>query len=333
MRSSGRSFLKNSMSQHAKNVQETRDAILWNVVSKTQVQLKIQGSDQLVIANYPQNTSSKPAWMKVGSAVRILHRGGARGHIEIVGPGSAIPTNNANVPPIAHPPDTVIRGCNVIQIPTGPQMAVMVLEGQIRISGQTIATQRISMTDTVYNMSMGGYMGTIAAVFFVPGVPQGQFRQDIVVVNNRGVVQYVEGTPFTNTEVIPVTPAGCLLLNNILATGGQTAIKQADIGAHYQTPYLASLQVSFETISGIYYGAWSYGSGYVVDFSAWDQYGNAFIGIWTESLTVITGTATVQQISKGRWFIGASSASQFASLNYSVSGTNISAKVTVAIPK
>ena len=333
MRISGRSFLRNVAEQQVQNKKETRDGILWDIPSATQCRVKIQGSDTLVVCNYPQNTSSKPSWMKIGGAVRILHRGGSRGNIEVTGQGNSNPMNAVSIPTPIMPVDAVLSGCKVVQISTGAQMAIMVLTGQVRISGQVLAVPAIKMSvGSAYKMDMGGYMGTIAAVFAVPSVPQGYYRQDIIVINSSGAVQYIQGIQFSSVEIMPVTPANCLLLNNILVIGGVAAMSQANVGIHWDSPYLANIKAAFEQSGGACYSNWPLGTGYQVNFTAYDQYGNVFAGAWTESLTLLTGAATVQQLSAGRWFVGASSDSQFAALTYSINGTNISAQAGISIP-
>lgn len=335
MRNNGKAYTKNATQKQVQAATETQDAVLWDILSPTQCRVMIQGSNSLVVCSYPQNTNSQPAWMKIGSAVRILHVGGSRGNTEIIGSGHAVPKNAASTtPPPTTPVDAVLNGCKVLQIPTGPQMAVMVMAGQLRVDGQVLNLPLISMASgSAYNMSMGGYMGTVAAVFDVPIVPQGEFRQDIVVVNSSGVVEYIQGALFNGSEIMPTVPSDCLLLNNIFVVGGSTSILQSDMGAHYQPPFLASLTATFESISGAHYGTWPLGAGYQVDIAYFDQYGNPFAATWVESLTVISGTATVQQISACRWFLGATSNTQFAALSYSVVGTNINTRLAITIPQ
>ena len=317
MRLYGKRSIGNAIKRSTALAAESRDAIVWDILTADRAaRCKIQGSDELVVACWPSSWSSQPIWLRAGQTVRIIHRGGQRGFVELVGLGQTIPTpisgDSPSRPDLPPDSDAIMSGGKVVQNSAGPQMSIQVSAGTVRIGGQLYSIPQTT--------------------FSVTGVPQGQFRQDIIVINSSGVLQYIQGTAFTTTEVIPAIPANCLLLNNIFVIGGRSVISQADIGANYQVPYLATLGATFETISGNYYGTWTQGTGYVVDFSALDQYGNTLIGKWTESLAVASGSATISLISAGKWFIGAATATQAATLTYTISSADTSTQLGLTIP-
>lgn len=93
MRLYGKKFAKRSMDKRTRLKVESRDAVLWSVDWDNRIcNVKIQGSNELVAAHFPQNLTALDIFMKPGNAVRIAHRGGNRGYIEVVGHGMAIPT-------------------------------------------------------------------------------------------------------------------------------------------------------------------------------------------------------------------------------------------------
>ena len=86
-------IIRSRMNRRVHDASESRDGIIWSVdFDKHIAYVKIQGSDTLISAHFPQNWSSIPYWLKPNMAVRIGHRGGLRGNIEVLGEGKAIPT-------------------------------------------------------------------------------------------------------------------------------------------------------------------------------------------------------------------------------------------------
>ena len=81
------------MERHLRDKTESRDAIVWDIdESNFLVRCKIQGSNEYILCYYPRNWQTLPPWCKRGNAVRIAHRGGIRGNLEVIGNGRAIPT-------------------------------------------------------------------------------------------------------------------------------------------------------------------------------------------------------------------------------------------------
>lgn len=86
MRTYGKRLIRGAADKATKQAAESRDAVLWDVLLTERVcRCKIQGSSELIIARFPQNWATVPEWAKPGQAVRIAHRGGIRGYIEVLG--------------------------------------------------------------------------------------------------------------------------------------------------------------------------------------------------------------------------------------------------------
>jgi hypothetical protein len=121
MRLYGKRFLGNAVDASIQQASETRDAVLMNVLpSQRLAQVQIQGSTELVTAFYPNNWQSTPAWLKPGNSVRITHKGGIRGNIELTGDGQVVPTVSGNTvaPTIPASPDAVLEGLQIMPLPT-----------------------------------------------------------------------------------------------------------------------------------------------------------------------------------------------------------------------
>ena len=102
MRMYGRKFVSRYIKKKLKPTSETSDAIIFEVDwSEYVCKCRIQGSDEYVNAHFPRNEATIPSWMKPGNAVRLLHRAGVRGHVEVIGHGGAIPTPMPGSP--SHP--------------------------------------------------------------------------------------------------------------------------------------------------------------------------------------------------------------------------------------
>ena len=120
MRLYGKRFLGNAVNASIQQAAETRDAVLINVLpSQRLAQVQIQGSTELVAAFYPNNWQSAPAWLKPGNSVRITHKGGIRGNIELTGDGQVVPTvSGAPVAPVLPTaPDAVLDGLQIMPLP------------------------------------------------------------------------------------------------------------------------------------------------------------------------------------------------------------------------
>ena len=269
MRTYGKRLLRGATDKATKQAAESRDAVLWDVLLTERVsRCKIQGSSELVIARFPQNWATVPEWAKPGQSVRIAHRGGVRGYIEVVGFGRAIPTPvSGNATPTPSTPDNaILAGCLIKAIPQTPGMSVYVTTGQARFSGGEYTVPAVAMASgSAFKMNMGIAMGEAAGVFNISAPSAGQFRYDLFSLSPTLVVTKTAGTAFTTTESKPTLPSGHLLIGYLLVRGGQAVITATDIGLIWSVPVPASIATT-ATDNGT---AWS------VVASVKDQYGNA----------------------------------------------------------
>lgn len=95
------------------------NAQVYDVPSMEYCRVLVHGSDNLVIARFARNCRMKPIEMKAGNAVLCQFKLGCRGQIEVIGPGTVIPTHTANTPAIVIPigPDAILTGCQVVALP------------------------------------------------------------------------------------------------------------------------------------------------------------------------------------------------------------------------
>ena len=293
MRTYGKRMIRGAADKVTKQATESRDAVLWDVLLTERVcRCKIQGSSELVVARFPQNWATVPEWAKPGQAVRIAHRGGVRGYIEVVGFGRAIPTpvSGSATPTPVKPNDAILAGCLIKAIPQTPRMSVYVTTGWVRVDGEELAVPAVAMAeDGVLTMDMGIAMGEAAGVFTVSAPSAGQFRYDLFSLSPSLVVTKTAGAAFTTTESKPALPSGHLPIGYLLMRGGQTAITAADIGQRWSVPVPASI-VTSATDNGT---TWS------IIASVKDQYSNAIttsLG-WNISAIFASGDGSLAQAS------------------------------------
>ena len=289
MRTYGKRMIRGAADKATKQATESRDAVLWDVLLAERVcRCKIQGSSELVIARFPQNWATVPEWAKPGQAVRIAHRGGVRGYIEVVGFGRAIPTpvSGSATPTPVKPNDAILAGCLIKAIPQTPRMSVYVTTGWVRVDGEELAVPAVAMAeDGVLTMDMGITMGDAAGVFHVSAPSAGQFRYDLFSLSSLLVVTRTAGAPFTTTESKPALPGGHLSIGYLLVRGGMAVITAADIGQSWSAPVPASI----ETVVVDNGAEWS------ITASVKDQYGNTVatpLG-WTVSATIASGDGSI----------------------------------------
>ncbi len=231
---------------------ETKDGIMWeHLPGQRLCQVKIQGSDELITAYYPEGWVTTPYWLKKGAPVRITHRGGIRGRIEIVSIGQTVPVaiSAGNTPTPDTPDDAVLSGCRVLQIPNTPQMSVLVQVGTFQIDGDQYTLGPITMgsTSSTYDYGMGGGMDNVAGIIDIDAAPStGYFRYDLIVLGADGTIDYVKGDAFTpdDGEDTPDTPADHVLLGKILLFAGMTEILDKDIDRNYTTPRAIALDIT-----------------------------------------------------------------------------------------
>ena len=250
MRFYGKKILKKSMSAQAESRVESRDAIVWDILPDDRVcRVKVQGSNTYIIAHYPENWEQTPFWLKPRNAVRIAHRGGVRGRVEVVGHGRTIPTpvGGSTFPDIPILPDLAISGCSVVPCPDTQQMVVLVTTGQFQIAGITYTLDAIAMSESaIYQMNMGGKMDEIAGAIAITAAPGiGYYRTDIIYVGTDSVLHYFAGTPYlaSATEVIPSVPADHLLLGTVFVPSGTVQITSANVNGQPTAPIPAQISV------------------------------------------------------------------------------------------
>lgn len=293
MRTYGRRLLRGATDRASKQVIESRDAVLWDVLLTERVcRCKIQGSNEYVIAKFPQNWATVPEWCKPGQAVRIAHRGGVRGYVELVGFGRAIPTpvSGTSIPTGGVPADALLAGCQIRAMPQTPCMSVYVSTGAARISGVIDTVPALGMSaGSAFVMGMGLAMGEAAGVFDISAATAGHFRCDLFSLSSLLAVIKTEGSEFTATESRPILPAGNLLIGDLLVRGGQTLITGTDIALRWSTPVPASITA----------GCTDNGAAWSIVASVKDQYGNPITTAygWNIAATLASGDGSLSPAS------------------------------------
>ncbi|MDT8900281.1 hypothetical protein [Anaeroselena agilis] len=289
MRTYGKRLIRGAADKATKQAAESRDAVLWDILLTEQVcRCKIQGSSELIIARFPQNWATVPEWAKPGQAVRIAHRGGIRGYIEVVGFGRAIPTpvSGSATPTPSTPDNAILEGCLIKAIPQNPGMSVYITTGRARFNGVEYTVPAVAMAaGSALKMNMGIAMGEAAGVFSISAPSAGQFRYDLFSLSPSLVVTKTAGAAFTTVESKPALPSGHLPIGYLLVRGGQTVIAAADIGQIWSVPVPASIATT-ATDNGI---AWS------IVASVKDQYGNAIttsLG-WNLAAAIASGDGSI----------------------------------------
>jgi len=247
-----RKLIRKSAFEISKSRQETRDAIVWEVLPDQRIcKIKIQGSNNFLYARYPQNWESTPAYLKSGNAVRVAHRGGNRNILEIVGHGMNVPTfpTGTTSPVVEGSPNKVLTGFSVL--PTVPaSMSVSVASGTFRLNGVEYEMDDILpiMGDN-YTMEAGSNMymgvGLLHTITFDAPPAAGYTRVDLIVVGADGVLDVVKGSNFLNTAVdanYPVVPSGHVKVAHVFVFGGK--IQTNDEWVVYETYFLLNLKGS-----------------------------------------------------------------------------------------
>jgi hypothetical protein len=298
----GKRFIRNSMNRVSSTKQETRDGILWDVDSASKIcHVKIQGSNTLIAAYYPENWEQAPNWLKPGNAVKIMHTGGVRGRIEVIGHGQLVPTpvSGNQFPTVETAEGSIISGCGLLAAAT-PRMVVLVRTGTYRISGVLYGMPYITMDDGVnYLFGDGGPIDGVAAAVAISAAPSaGNYRQDMLSVGTNGVVDYTAGTPAISDPVKPTPAADHLLLGYVFVPAGTTEITYGEnIGKEYQIAVPSSLEVTIEDDDL----AWSDLST-TLTVEVLDQYGNHINGTgigWSLRLDIQAGNGTISSAESG----------------------------------
>lgn len=278
MRLYGKKFLGKKVQRQISDKKETRDAIVWDILSAQKVaRVRIQGSSTNIIAHYPTSWETAPSWLKPGNIVRINFVGGNRQRVEVIGTGKLRPTpvdGSASTPTNATPEDSVLTGCQVLPIPLNNRMAVMVKTGTYRVSGTTYTLDAVAMGEgDEMIMGDGCVMGETAAIVDIDSVAAGYYRIDYIVVGADGTVDYVKGTAATSDPVEPTLPADHVYLGKVFVYSGITAITANEINQSYAAPVISRLSTTYSDQSL----AWAELT-CTITVSVLDQYGNAYSG-------------------------------------------------------
>lgn len=261
---------------------EERDAIVWSIDTTSKVvNLKIQGSDTLYVAQYHQVLTAVPYYCKVGAAVRIRHRRGNKGYVEVVGTGRAIPTpvEGSGLLPDMNLADMVLTGMQVSA--TDPTtMFVQVSSGTYRLDNVIYTWSKTN--NWYYTMNdpapliMGTDDVTMGGQYYVVEIPAAPGttswgRYDILVVGpHDGEIDVVSGTAVnlsTTAPTKPSTPDNHVLVDWIFVRYSDTEVTDSMIGQSYSDPAPNTHTV---VLSGAY----------VVDQEIiWNESGNAYATI------------------------------------------------------
>lgn len=258
----GKRTIRQRMIREANARTETRDAILWAIYPDDRyATVKIQGSSTAIPVNFPENWEQTPVWLKPGNAVKIMHTGGNRNRVELVGHGLAVPTptdNSAAAPTLEEGPNVVLTGMQVHAFPV-PSMSVWVDIGAYRVKNVIYAFgASLTMTaDSDIAMGDALLMGTTGDVVEINAADATMFRIDIISIGESGDLTYTAGTPHATNPQMPDTPAGHARVCWILIPPGTTEVTTDLINRNYVEPFVSqliaaptSLELNWLTSSG-----------------------------------------------------------------------------------
>jgi len=332
----GRKFARRSVEKKTRFKTESRDAVLWAIDWQNRIcNVKIQGSNELVTAHFPQNEARLMSFMREGNAVRVVHRGGIRGYLEVVGHGMAIPTPVSGDfhPGLSGLPDGVTEGCQII--PTEPaSMSVTILDGYYRINGvlyslsggasgyeAMAADSEVIMNDDYPPMVLGQDEDLIGMAadsdvtmsdIFPPMIlgdpiddyeldpaPSGnKFRYDCFYVGEDGIITYLKGSEASSNPTKPSLPSDTVLIGDyILLWTGVTAITGRHIGMLWEEPYPSDVG-----ITAVDEFPWNAGDSTPetnVTVTVYNQYGWAISGSYTLVLSMLMGSGQVYSAQTG----------------------------------
>lgn len=239
---------------------ETRDAICWSINSTDRyAYVKLQGSDEQILAYYPENWQQTPEWLKRGNAVRISHCSGNQGRIELVGHGMLVPTavpgstHTATLSSAVATGVAITAGCNLLGKPNVPGMSVMIRTGSFKIGASTFTLDSIAMnSSSLFKMGDGGNMGDIADIKTIDAASTDDFRIDVLQVGTDLEVDVLKGTTFAATATASTRESiesGHVELGFILVYPNMSEITQGDINHNYSIPESYQLLTSFSKSS------------------------------------------------------------------------------------
>ena len=260
MRLYGKKFVRKYVDRRVNQRKETSDGILWSVDHVAKVaRVRIQGSNEDIVAHYPRNWKAIPYWLKPRNAVRIIWREGNRGYIEISGEGRAIPTpvTGPAFPEITPPGDHWLYGGKLL--PTSPESlnlsataGAYVIDGETYFFNPSLVGGDIIYMDDPPPMYMGEnspfIMGGegLYSVTIDTAPPCYRYRYDAFVVGTDGEVDYLKGLEASDNPAKPVIPGGHILLDDyILVKPNVTRILAANIGEEWAPAQIATVEVTW----------------------------------------------------------------------------------------
>lgn len=306
MRLYGKKNIRRLVDRRAKNRQEMRDGIIWQVEENT-CRVKLQGSDTMVIAHFPRNQKELPLWLRRGNAVKIVHRDGIRGYIEVIGEGRTVPTptSGGTFPDVGGLADCIISGL-VITATSPASLSVKISAGTYRIDSVIYEMEEVTGGYIIMNdpapMTMGVIPYVMAGqVYYELGAApaSGYFRYDILVIGTDSDVDLIEGVAATSDPAMPDTPVDHVLIGHVLRIGGESTVTSERIYETYEAPYPMELVIP----SGLSL-AWSV----VIDnpeinflVSIKDQFGDYISSAsgWVLRLTKLAGTGDIWSADSG----------------------------------
>jgi hypothetical protein len=300
----GKRFLRNKTQRETAKRIETRDAILWDVYPDDKYcRVKIQGSNTLIKAQYPENWQQTPTYLKPGNAVRIQHVGGNRNRVVIVGNGATIPTpTGASMFPTAQAgPDAVLSGCKVKATDAG--MYVYIETGTYRIDGTVYTLSAMAAAETnIATAAMGVPIDATHCVKALDAASSTLYRFDLLAVGTDGTVDLIKGTSAAN-PTMPDTPANHIALGWVFIPPETTGINDALVNRSFADPVASTLGVTI-TDDEL---AWTEAST-TITVEVLDQYERAIIGTnWGILGEFISGNGTLDGDSSHTNYTGTSS--------------------------
>lgn len=302
MRTYGKRFLKSGMQRIADAKSETRDAAVIDIdLVNSCCRVKIQGSDEYIIAQFPSMARHAPEWLRPGCAARICHRGGVRGRVEVAGPGQIVPTgNNLKPPQEIVSEDCILSGCE-ISLPTvrrnifgAGKGVVWIMRGTYRVNGSVRQVKAVRCRATNPIMAENApRIGAIAEQFILTLPPDESWAYHRFVLNKvSGAIEKLSAGNVV-APVLPVVPTGYLDCGWLLLQGGQSTIDESTINATYQQPTPCYFLISGSTALNFDVNSAAYA------IKVYDQYArpvSCSMGKWSADITIGSGTGFVSSL-------------------------------------
>lgn len=296
MRLLGKRFVRESIARSIAGRRELRDAILWEVYpNQRRVFVRVQGSNQNVVAYYPRHWTTQPDWMKIGSSVRIAHVGGSN-RIEVMGVGAQLPTLTPSSPPLSYGGDGVMTGLGT-HVTSPESMFVWVEVGTYRMDGIIYEAGAMPL-GSGWPLGSGAPLGDPAATIEIDPPGSNTYRFDAIVLGTDGVFDYLKGAEAGANPQKPMIPGGHILVGDyMLIYPGMTVISASDLGRDWTTPTPSSLRMDISDPDI----AWGQG-GTTIFLWVLDQYNRPYssgLPGFYFLLSIAVGNGTVSSVEEG----------------------------------